>query len=79
VGYGLLNLAAGGIELAAGVGILKRRRWAFPMSIAAISAGFLVCFTCSIMCVLPIGNAVYTLVIICLENCRRYMRNPPTV
>jgi hypothetical protein len=74
-GYGLLNLAAGGIELAAGFGILKRKSWAFPMSIAAISAGFLVSFTCSLMCILPIGNAVYTLVIICMENSRRYLRN----
>ncbi len=73
--YALLNLVAGTLELTAGIGILKRKPWVFGKSIAALSAGFLVSFTCSLMCVLPIGNAVYTLVVICMENCRRYMRN----
>ncbi len=73
----LINLVCGGLQLGAGICLLKRTRRAFALAIAGIVAGFVATFAyypCCVPGILSLGNAVYTLVILCLEMPRRYIR-----
>jgi len=73
-GQGLLNVVAGTIEILAGMALLKRTPRAFGWGIVAITAAFLSSLSFSLFCILPLGTAVYTLVILCLERPRQFLR-----
>ena len=77
VGYAILNLLSAGGGIAAGIAILRRWPSAFGLAIVAVATQFLASFTCSLLCVLPLGCAIYTLVILCMDQTRRYLRDIP--
>jgi len=75
---GVLCLLVCGLKLIAATKLLRVRRHAWGFGLAA---GIVSCtqFWCSLFCVLPMGAGIYTIVILCLENVRRYLAVPPTV
>lgn len=72
--YALVALAAAVVTFLGGMKLLKKRKGAFGWGLAA---GIMCCLSiwCSIGCILPIGAGIYTIVILCLEHVRAYLRD----
>jgi hypothetical protein len=78
-GAALLDLISGIVEISAGVALVRRSRRSFGWGIAALVASFLSVFSsffgvCCLVAILPLGSGIYTLVVLCFDNCRRYLR-----
>ncbi|HEY4328995.1 MAG TPA: hypothetical protein VGN88_04605, partial [Phycisphaerae bacterium] len=76
--FALFCAIAGILKLTGGVKLLRRTRFAWGIG---LSGGIVGCMQlwCSYFCVLPMGIGIFTIVVLALENSRRYLRENPRV
>jgi len=76
LGIGVLALAAGLLKLIGGIKILRRSSGAWGFGLVS---GILGCLQiwCSYLCLIPLAVGVFTIVVLSLENSRRYLRENP--
>lgn len=72
----LVSLLQGILKMIAATKLRRRSPGAWGW---ALAAGIAACLQleCSLFCVLPLANGVFTIVILCMESVRRYLREIP--
>jgi hypothetical protein len=80
-GAGLFNLVTGLLQIVAGISLLRKTPRAYGFGIAAVVASFAAVLgywvVCCFVSIFPLGCAIYMLVVLCLDHCRRFLRNQP--